>query len=178
LSDPELERYAGQIEGRLGIEGQLGLKRSRAIVIGADASGSTAAAQLVSCGVGYVAVADGGTVALRDLIGQALYYTPDVGQSKADTLAAKLSLLNPEVHVESYPVTPDAQNAGAIVTGHDVVLVCTDDPGVAHAVDAACRDSDLAVQTIPEEGAGAVAGATLATQVVSMLAGRPERART
>ena len=78
-------------------------------MIGAGAAGSAAAAQLASCGVGYVAVVDGGTVALGDLAGQALYYTPDVGPSKADTLRRKLGLLNPEVQVESYPV--DARRA-------------------------------------------------------------------
>ena len=175
LSASERERYSGQIEGELGLDGQLGLKRSRAIVIGADATGSTAAAQLVSCGVGYVAVVDGGTVALRDLAGQALYYTPDLGRRKGETLAAKLSLLNPEVLVESYPVEPDSQNASAIVEGHDVVLICTQDPAVAQAVGAACRTSNLPVSSIVEDGSSAVAaGATLGTQVVAMLASQRE----
>jgi adenylyltransferase/sulfurtransferase len=171
LSALERERYSGQIEAGLGLEGQLGLKRARAIVIGAGAIGSTAAAQLVSCGVGYVAVVDGGKVGLRDLCGQAVYYTPDVGQGKADTLALKLSLLNSEVQVESYPVSPDAQNAAAIVDGHDVVLICSDEAEVGQAVSAACERSGLPVATIAEGDEGAVAaGATLAAQVVTILA--------
>ena len=173
LSASERERYSSQIEGGLGLEGQLGLKRARAIVIGAGATGSTAAAQLVSCGVGYVAVADGGKVALRDLAGQTLYYTPDVGLGKADALAAKLSLLNPEVQVESYPVFPDGQNAAAIVEGHDVVVICADDVGVGQAVGAACERASLPVAAAAESGAVA-AGATLAAEVVTMLA-RPLR---
>jgi molybdopterin-synthase adenylyltransferase len=178
LSDSERERYARQIEGGLGLEGQLGLKRARAIVIGAGAAGSTAAAQLVSCGVGYVAVADGGTVALRDLVGQSVYYTPDVGFGKADTLAMKLSLLNPEVQVESYPVSPDARNAAAIVEGHDVVLICTGDTEVGQAVAVACDSSSLPAATIAEgEGEAAAAGATLAAEVVTMLARPLDQAR-
>jgi molybdopterin-synthase adenylyltransferase len=137
LSDSERERYAGQIAGDLGEDGQLRLKRSRAIVIGAGAAGSAAAAELASRGVGYVAVVDGAAIALGDLAGQALYYTPDVGQGKADTLAAKLGLLNPEVQVDSYPVALDAQNAAAIVEGHDVVLDCTHDEQVARLLDEA-----------------------------------------
>jgi molybdopterin/thiamine biosynthesis adenylyltransferase len=135
LSDSELERYRRQVEGQLGVEGQLRLKRARAIVIGAGATGSAAAAQLASCGVGYVAVVDGGRVALPDLTGQTLYYSPDVGRSKADTLAAKLGLLNPEVQVESYPVALDERNAAAIVAEHDLVLDCTHDPMSAAALD-------------------------------------------
>jgi molybdopterin-synthase adenylyltransferase len=136
LSHSEKERYADQLEGDLGLEGQIGLKRGRAIVIGAGAAGCAAAAELASRGVGYVAVVDGGAVALRDLAGQAIYYTPDVGESKADTLAGKLGLLNPEVQVESYPVDLDARNAAAIVAGHDIVLDCTHDAATAEALDA------------------------------------------
>lgn len=176
LSDLERERYSGQIEGEFGLAGQLGLKRSRAIVIGAGPAGSTAAAQLVSRGVGYVAVVDGGTVSLPDLAGQALYYTPDVGQGRADTLAAKLGMLNPTVQVESYPVEPDAENAGAIVEGHDVVLICSPDADVAQAVAAACRTNDQAVSSVPAESAREVAaGAMLATEAVAMLVASPER---
>jgi adenylyltransferase/sulfurtransferase len=177
LSDSEHERYTDQIEGELGLEGQLGLKRSRAIVVGAGATGSAAAAQLVSCGVGYVAVVDGGTIALRDLTGQALYYTPDVGRGKAETLAAKLGLLNPAVQVESYPVEPNAENASAIVEGHDAVLVCTRDTAVAQAVTAACETSDLPISSAHDEGSSAVAaGASLAAEVLMMLGGPPKEA--
>jgi len=137
LSDSERERYARQIEGELGIEGQLRLKASRAMVIGAGAAGSAAAAELVSRGVGYVAIVDGAPIRLDDLVGQSIYYTPDVGHSKADVLVAKLGLLNPEVQAECYPVALDAQNASAVVAGHDVVLDCTHDPDVAAALAAA-----------------------------------------
>jgi molybdopterin/thiamine biosynthesis adenylyltransferase len=168
LSDLERERYASQIEGELGLDGQLVLKRARAIVIGTGPAGSTAAAELVSRGVGYVAVADGDVVSLRDLTGQALYYTPDVGMGRADTLAAKLSLLNPEVQVDSYPVAPDAGNAGAIVDGHDLVLICTPDPEVAAAVEEACRAAGQSVSSAPAESAAA--GAALGAEVVMRLA--------
>jgi adenylyltransferase/sulfurtransferase len=171
LSESEQERYSAQID-ELGLEGQLELKRSRAIVIGAGASGSAAAAELASRGVGYVAVVDGGNVGLRDLAGQAIYYTPDVGQGRADTLAGKLGLLNPEVQVESYPVDLDAGNASAIVEGHDVVLMCTNDPGASEAVDAACLAADLPVSHIADPGPSAVAsGTSIAAQAVALLAG-------
>jgi adenylyltransferase/sulfurtransferase len=156
LSDSERARYADQIS-RLGEAGQLRLKAARAIVIGAGATGATASAELVSRGVGYVAVVDGGKVALGDLAGQALYYTPDTGRGKADTLAAKLGLLNPEVQVESYPVALDAGNAAAIVEGHDVVLDCTHDPAVAATLEAtgvkAVAGAEEALRLLSSEGA-------------------------
>ena len=152
LSESERERYGRQVEGALGVEGQLRLKASRAIVIGAGAAGSAAAAELVSRGVGYVALVDGGTVGLADLAGQAIYYTPDIGMNKADVVAAKLGLLNPEVQAESYPVPLDAQNASAIVEGHDVVLDFTHDPEVGAILAAAgvatLTDPDAALRRL------------------------------
>lgn len=166
LSDSERARYGDQIQGDLGLEGQRRLKQARAIVIGAGAAGAAAATQLASCGVGYVAVVDGGKVALRDLVAQAIYYTPDVGESKADTLAAKLGLLNPEVQVDSYPVDLDVQNASAIVAGHDIVLDCTRDPDAAAALDA----SGGAVVRLPSEHSTSVAaGAALGAAALNAL---------
>jgi adenylyltransferase/sulfurtransferase len=155
LSDAERERYAARIEDGFGPAGQLRLKGARAIVIGAGAAGSATAAQLASSGVGYVAVVDGGRVALRDLAGQAIYYTPDVGQSKADTLARKLGLLNPEVQVDSYPVALEEQNAAAIAEGHEIVLDCTHDPAVRAALEAA---GVAARRSKPGQAAGAALG--------------------
>lgn len=163
LSDSERERYAGQIEGDLGVEGQMRLRWARAIVIGAGAAGSAAATQMASCGVGYVAVVDGGAVALRDLAGQAIYYTPDVGNNKADVLAGKLGLLNPEVQVESYPVALEAENAGAIAEGHEVVLDCTHDAAVREALESA------GVAALGSEP-GHVAGAALGADALRVLA--------
>ena len=163
LSHSERERYASQVEGGLGLEGQIRLKQARVIVIGAGAAGAAAATELASRGVGYVGVVDGGSVTLGDLVGQALYYTPDVGQSKADTIAGKLGLLNPEVQVDSYPVNLEAANASAIVAGHDVVLDCTHDPAAAKALDA----SRGRVLRLADGGTGGA----LAADAIALLAG-------
>jgi adenylyltransferase/sulfurtransferase len=153
LSDSEHERYAAQIEA-IGVAGQERLKRARAIVIGAGATGAAAAAHLASCGVGYVGIVDGSRVGLGDLAGQALYYTPDVGAGKADTLAGKLGLLNPEVQTESYPVHVEAANAAAIVAGQDLVLDCT---GAAEAADVLAQAGVPVLR--PEGRDGAALGA-------------------
>jgi adenylyltransferase/sulfurtransferase len=155
LSDSERERYGARIEGEAGAEGQLRLKGARVIVVGAGGAGSAAATQLASSGVGYVAVVDGAAVALRDLAGQAIYYTPDVGQNKADTLAGKLGLLNPEVQVDSYPVALSDENAAAIVEGHELVLDCTHDPAVHAALEAA---GVAVLHSVPGQAAGVALG--------------------
>jgi adenylyltransferase/sulfurtransferase len=162
LSEAELERYAEQIE-RIGAAAQQRLKAARAIVLGARAAGSTAATHLVSSGVGYMAVVDGGAVRPADLCGQALFYTPDVGANRAEAAAAKLGLLNPETQTESYPVDIGAANAHAIVLGHDVAIDCRE--GVAIA--AACEAAGVALVTAP--GDDAAAGLRAAEAALALL---------
>ena len=142
LSDHERERYGEQIE-RIGLDAQLRLKGARAIVVGARAAGSAAAAHLVSSGVGYVGVVDGGVVTAGDLFAQAVLYTPDVGSNRAQAVAAKLGVLNTDVHVDSYPVDVDRANAPAIVMGHDVVVDCGSDL----PLDEPCRAAGVALVT-------------------------------
>jgi adenylyltransferase/sulfurtransferase len=114
---------------------------------------------------------DGAAVALRDLAGQAIYYTPDVGHTKADTLAGKLGLLNPEVQVDSFPVALEAQNAAAIVEGHEVVLDCSHDPAVRAALEAA---GVTPLRSAPGQAAGVVLGA----DALRVLARSPAEALT
>jgi adenylyltransferase/sulfurtransferase len=160
LSELELERYAAQIAD-IGIDAQRRLKAARVIVLGGGPAGAAAAADLVSRGVGYVAVVDGATVAVSDLCGQALLYTPDVGANRADAIVAKLGVLNPHVHSESYPVDADAANAEAIVLGHDLVV---DAAGAAELL------RELDAEVVGCAGDGIAAGARAASTAVEMLA--------
>ena len=175
LSDSERERYSARIDrDELGVEGQARLRVARAIVIGAGRSGATAAGMLASSGVGYVAVVDGATVALADLGSQLLQYTPDVGSNKAESLAAKLGVLNPLVQVESYPVPVDDANAAAIIDGHDVALDCTGDPATWAALETACADRPVVLM---QASAGVAAGVAVAEQALDALAAQSAEVR-
>jgi molybdopterin/thiamine biosynthesis adenylyltransferase len=153
MDDRELERYArqlvlpewtGQVQERL--------KASTAIVIGAGALGSPAATYLACAGVGRIGVADGDWVELSNLNRQPLHFTPDVETQKAESAAQKLGVLNTEINVEPYPVELDADNAGAIVAGADVVLDCTDSFETRYLINQACCE-----QRIPLVEGGALA---------------------
>jgi molybdopterin/thiamine biosynthesis adenylyltransferase len=163
LSESERERYSTQVD-RIGMEAQQRLKEARAIVVGAQAAGSAAAAHLVSSGVGYVGIVDGGAVEPADLCGQSLLYTPDVGSNRAEAVAAKLRLLNTHVQAEAYPVDADEANAQAIVIGHDLVVDCRG----AALLEEACRATG--VQLLATEGARAVDGLNVAEQALAALA--------
>lgn len=114
------------------------LADKNALVVGLGARGSLVAAHLAAAGVGQIGLVDGGSVATEDLQQGPLTFAPDVGSGKSEGLAAKLSLVNPEVHVEPFPAYVDADNAGLIVQGADVVIECTDDREAQQFVSDAC----------------------------------------
>ena len=139
LTDAELERYSRQLvmHGWSG-EAQERLRGASAIVVGAGALGVPAAAYLAGAGIGRLGIVDDDRVELSNLHRQPLFFTPEVGQPKAENLAMKLGVLNPEVAVEPYPVRLDEQNARAIVMGADVVVDCSDSFATRYTVNDAC----------------------------------------
>ena len=139
LTERELERYSRQlVMDDWSGAAQERLKAARVIVVGAGALGSPAATYLAAAGVGTLGIVDGDVVELSNLHRQPLHFTPDVGQPKAETAAAKLGLLNPEVVVEPYPVNLEGANAEAIVAGADVVVDCTDSFESRYLVNDSC----------------------------------------
>jgi molybdopterin-synthase adenylyltransferase len=146
LSDSELERYSRQLVlPEWSGAAQERLKQASAIVVGVGALGSPVATYLAAAGVGRIGVVDEDDVDLSNLHRQPLHFTPDVGRKKAETAAAKLSLLNPETVIEPYPVRLDEQNAEAIIADADVVVDGSDSFATRYAVNDACCSQGVAL---------------------------------
>jgi molybdopterin/thiamine biosynthesis adenylyltransferase len=139
LTDPEIERYARQLVlPEWGAAAQLALAEASVLVIGAGALGSPVAAYLAGAGVGRLGIVDDDAVELSNLHRQLLHFTPDLGVPKAESAAAKLRFLNPDVIVEPYQMRVDADNVAGLVEGQDVVVDCSDSFATRYAVNAAC----------------------------------------
>jgi molybdopterin/thiamine biosynthesis adenylyltransferase len=139
LSDVELERYSRQLLLPEWTEmAQVALRDASVLVIGAGALGSPVAAYLAGAGVGRLGIADDDTVEISNLHRQHLHFTPDEGQPKADSAAAKLRYLNPDILVEPYRVRVDEDNARGLVETQDLVVDCSDSFATRYAVNAAC----------------------------------------
>src|SRR4051794_24514164 len=165
LSEQELERYSRQLVlPEWSGAAQERLKAASAIVVGAGALGSPVGLYLAAAGVGRIGIVDDDAVELSNLNRQPLHFSPDISLLKADNAKVKLSALNPDVLVESYPAHLDEQNASAIVTGADVVVDCSDTFATRYAVNDACCAQDIALVE------GGVLG--FAGMVLSILPGR------
>ncbi|HXD57262.1 MAG TPA: HesA/MoeB/ThiF family protein [Thermoleophilaceae bacterium] len=139
LDESDLERYSRQLVlPEWSGEAQERLRESSAMVIGLGALGSPVAAYLVGAGVGRVGVVDHDDVELSNLPRQPLHFTSDVGSNKAQSAAAKLSLLNPTVLVEPYPARLGRMNAEMMLDGADVVVDCSDSFATRYVVNEAC----------------------------------------
>jgi molybdopterin/thiamine biosynthesis adenylyltransferase len=146
LTDAELERYSRQLVLPEWSEAaQLALREASVLVVGAGGLGSPVAAYLAAAGVGRLGIVDDDAVELSNLARQPLHYTPDLGVPKAESAAAKLRFLNPEVVVDPYRVRLDDATAAGLVAGHDLVVDCSDSFATRYAVNAACCAAGVAL---------------------------------
>jgi molybdopterin-synthase adenylyltransferase len=139
LSDAEMDRYSRQLLlPEFSELSQLALRDANVLVIGAGALGSPVASYLAGAGVGRLGIADPDFVEVSNLARQHLHYTHDEGSPKAESAAAKLRFLNPEILVEAYQVRVEEANVRGLVEQQDLVVDCTDSFETRYLVNAAC----------------------------------------
>lgn len=123
LSQDEIERYSRQIMiPDFGGKGQIRLRESKALVIGAGGLGSPAAFYLAAAGVGALGLIDGDRVELSNLQRQILHSTQDIGREKVASAKEKLVGLNPDIAMQTYPTRLDAANAAEIFADYDFIV--------------------------------------------------------
>ena len=127
LSDEELDRYARHIVlPQLGGAGQLKLKAAKIAIVGAGGIGAGAIPALAGAGVGHLTLIDDDRIELSNLQRQPLYSTNQVGERKVDLAARYIGKRNPHVETRTVPDRIEADNAGAILDGHDLIIDGTD----------------------------------------------------
>lgn len=127
LSNSEMLRYDRQlmIPG-WGIEGQLKLKCSKIVVIGAGGLGSPVSMYLAAAGVGHLVIIDRDKYELSNLNRQLLGWQKDVGRPKAIAAKEKLEALNPEIEVEAITSEITKESVRDLLRGSNVVVDGTD----------------------------------------------------
>lgn len=142
LNDDELLRYSRHIllDG-FDIEGQLALKNSHALIIGAGGLGCPAALYLASSGVGTITLCDDDEVELSNLQRQIAHGNNDIGKSKVDSLAQSLHEINPLVSVHPIHARLTGEALAQAVNAADVVLDCSDNFTTRFAINKACIEA-------------------------------------
>lgn len=139
FSREEILRYSRHlIMPEVGLQGQLRLKRSKVLLIGAGGLGSPAAMYLAAAGVGRIGLVDFDVVDLTNLQRQVIHGAADVGRSKLDSAAESILAINPHVGVEKHEVVLSSENALGILGKYDVVVDGTDNFPTRYLVNDAC----------------------------------------
>lgn len=139
LTDAELERYARHaILDEIGEAGQVALLDASVLVVGAGGLGSPALLYLAAAGVGRLGVVDADAVDATNLQRQILHGSADLGRAKADSAAARLAALNPDIRIDAHRARLGPDNALDLIAGYDLVLDGSDNAETRYLVNDAC----------------------------------------
>jgi molybdopterin-synthase adenylyltransferase len=142
LSDEQLLRYNRQILLHdFDIAGQEKLQQSRILVVGLGGLGCPAALYLAAAGVGKLILADGDEVELSNLQRQVAHGQDDIGRNKAESAAASIAGINPEVTVSTVARHLDARAMSELVAGVDLVVDATDNYPARFTLNRACIEA-------------------------------------
>lgn len=138
MSEAELDRYARHLVLReIGGPGQMRLKDSRVLVIGAGGLGAPLCLYLAAAGVGRITLADDDKVSLSNLQRQVIFRSDQRGEMKASGAAANMRALNPHIEVTALHRRISADDA-ELISQHDLVIDGTDSFASREAVNRAC----------------------------------------
>ena len=127
LSPSEIRRYSRHlILPDVGLEGQLRLKQSSALIVGAGGLGVPLTQYLAAAGVGRLGLVDFDVIDETNLQRQVLYSTKDVGRKKLEVAKERANAINPNVDVQTYETRLTSENALDILRHYDVVIDGTD----------------------------------------------------
>ena len=127
LTPAEIKRYSRHlILPDVGMAGQLRLKQSSALVVGAGGLGNPLLQYLGAAGVGRIGIVDFDTIDVTNLQRQVMYGTKDVGRKKLEVAKERVQAINPNVDVQTYDERLTSENALGILKDYDVVVDGTD----------------------------------------------------
>lgn len=139
LTEAERTRYSRHlILPEIGEEGQLRLKESSVLIVGAGGLGSPSSMYLAAAGVGRLGLVDFDVVDATNLHRQILYGESNIGTPKLEAAKHRLTDINPHIDVELHATALTSENALALFARYDVILDGTDNFPTRYLVNDAC----------------------------------------
>lgn len=144
LSSKDIDRFSRQIMlEEIGYQGQLKLRNAKICVVGVGGLGNPITTRLVAMGVGKLRIIDRDVIELSNLHRQTMFDESDVGQVKVEVAAKKLQKLNPDVKIESLPISINDYTALDAIEGCDVVIDALDSVNARYALNKACVEKNI-----------------------------------
>jgi len=139
LNEDELERYQKHLTlQEIGTEGQLKLKNSSVLCVGAGGLGSSVLIYLAAAGIGKIGIIDNDHVEKSNLQRQIIHETNKIGNLKIDSAKERIKKLNPNIEVFTFNTRISSENALEIIKEFDIICDCTDNFGTRYLINDAC----------------------------------------
>ena len=139
LSLDEKERYKKHLTLKeIGFKGQLQLKNSSVICIGAGGLGSSVLLYLAASGIGRIGIVDNDQVEKSNLQRQIIHETNTVGNLKINSAQERIKRFNPNIEVTTFNKRINAENVIEIIKDFDIICDCSDNFGTRYLINDAC----------------------------------------
>ena len=139
LNTDEQERYQKHLTLKeIGYEGQLNLKNSSVLCIGAGGLGSSVLLYLAATGIGRIGIIDNDYVEKSNLQRQIIHETNTIGNLKIDSACERIKKLNPNSELLTFAERMNPNNALEIIQKFDVICDCSDNFGTRYLINDAC----------------------------------------
>ena len=139
LSLDEKERYKKHLTLKeIGFKGQLKLKNSSVICIGAGGLGSSVLLYLAAAGIGRIGIVDNDQVEKSNLQRQIIHETNTVGNLKINSAQERIKRFNPNIEVLTFSERINSENVIEIIKDFDIICDCSDNFGTRYLINDAC----------------------------------------
>ena len=139
LNADEKERYQKHLTlEEIGNAGQLKLKNSSVLCLGAGGLGSSVLIYLAAAGIGKIGIVDNDHVEKSNLQRQIVHETNAIGNLKIDSAKKRIIGLNPNIEVITFNTRITTENVLEIIQEFDVICDCSDNFGTRYLINDAC----------------------------------------
>jgi len=139
LNSDEEERYQKHLTLKeIGYEGQLNLKNSSVLCIGAGGLGSSVLLYLAATGIGRIGIVDNDKVEKSNLQRQIIHETNTIGNQKIDSAKERIKKLNPNCEILTFSERINPKNALELINEFDVICDCSDNFGTRYLINDSC----------------------------------------
>ena len=139
LSLDEEERFKKHLTLKeIGFKGQLKLKNSSVICIGAGGLGSSVLLYLAAAGIGRIGIVDNDQVEKSNLQRQIIHETNTVGNLKINSARERIKRFNPNIEVLTFNERINSENVIEIIKDFDIICDCSDNFGTRYLINDAC----------------------------------------
>ena len=139
LNIDEEERYQKHLNLKeIGYKGQLDLKNSSVLCVGAGGLGSSVLIYLAATGIGKIGIVDNDQVEKSNLQRQIIHETDTVGNLKINSARERIKRLNPNIEVLIFNERITKENVLEIIHEFDVICDCSDNFATRYLINDAC----------------------------------------